>query len=332
MPVIVPSRGDSHMNRMLTDVSVAFGQDPNGFVADKFFRTVSVSKSADAVAVIPRGAWNRNNVRKRAPGTLSSSVTWEHQHDLVYNCVPSALSTYIPWDILDDEDDSFDQSEEATIFLTQQMLIERDVAFAADFMTTGVWTGLDTGVAAAPGANQVLQWNDADSTPIEDVREAITGRAESTGIRMNVMALGRRVYDALIDHPDIVARVNQGQTPGGPAMVNKRRLEEIFELEEILVMDGVVNTAIEGATDAHSFIGGKTALLGYRPPKAGLRTPASGYTFAWRGAHRQNGPQGWSIEQWQDRDRRADKVEANQAYDQFRISADLGHFFNTVVA
>lgn len=340
MPVIVPNRADSHMNVMLTDISVAYGQDPNGFVADKVFQNISVTKSANAVARLARGAFNRNDVKPRAPGTESQSVQWERDHDLVYNCVPSALSTFIPDDTRDDEDDPFDADSEATLLLTGKVLIERDVNFATEFMVTTAWTGESAGVAAgagsggggAPGVGQFLQWDDPDSTPIEDIRDAITTRAEATGFRMNVLTLGRRVFDALIDHPDIVARVNNGQTPNGPAMVNKQRLTEIFELEEILVMDSVVNTAIEGAVEASSFIGGKKALLTYRPKTPGKLTPASGYTFTWRGERRQNGPQGWSIEKWYEKNKRSDKVEINQAYDQFRIAQDLGHLFLTAVA
>lgn len=340
MPVIVPNRTDSHPNALLTEISVAYGQDPNGFVADKVFQNISVSKSVNIVARIPRGAFNRNDVKPRAPGTESQSVQWERDQSLVYNCVPSALSTYITDDLRDDEDDPFDADAEATLLLTNKVLIERDVNFAAEFMVTTAWSGESAGVAAgagsggggAPGSGQFLQWDDDDSTPIEDIRAAITARAEATGFRMNVLTLGRRVFDAMIDHPDIVARVNQGQTPGGPAMVNKQRLTEIFELDEILVMDSVVNTAIEGAVEASSFIGGKTALLTYRPAKPGKMTPAAGYTFTWRGERRQNGPQGWSIEKWYERNKRADKIEINQAYDQFRIGQDLGHLFLTAVA
>ncbi len=340
MPVISPSRASSHIDVMLTDVSIAYGQSPNGFVAGRVFQQISVGKSTNAMGRLSRASFNRNDVKPRAPGAESQSVQWERDHDLVYRCKPSALSTFITDDMRDDEDDPFDADSEATLLLTNKVLIERDVSFAAEFLVTTAWTGESTGVAAgagsggggAPGAGQFLQWDDDDSTPIEDVRAAKTTRQEATGFRPNVMTLGRRTFDALIDHPDIVARVNQGQTPGGPAMVNKARLEEIFELEEILVMDSVVNTAIEGAVEASSFIGGKVALLTYRPPAPGKNTPAAGYTFTWKGERRQNGPQGWSIEKWYEKNKRADKVEINQAYDFFQTGQDLGHLFLAAVA
>lgn len=340
MPVIVPGRGDVHVNTMLTGISIGFAQDQKGFVADRTSQGIPVTKSANSILELEREAFMRNQMRPRAPGTESTSITYKQNHDRVYVCVPSSLSVYIADQIRADADDPVDLDAQATELLTQQALIERDVAFASQWMKTGVWTGEAAGVAAgagsggggAPGAGQFLQWNDPDSTPIETIRAAITARAKTTGRRMNILTIGREVYDALVDHPDIVARVNQGQTPGGPAMVDAARLAEIFELDEVNVMDAVVDSALEEAAAAIDYIGGKKALLTYRPSRPGILTPAALYTFNWRGERMQNGPQGWSIEKWYERGRKADKVEINQAFDQFQMEPDLGYVFLTAVA
>ena len=81
---------------------------------------------------------------------------------------------------------------------------------------------------------------------------------------------------------DIVGRLDRGQTTG-PVVVMRENLAALFELEQVLVMDAIHNTAKEGATASHSFIGGKHALLCYAAPSPGLMTPSAGYTFSWTG-------------------------------------------------
>ena len=60
-------------------------------------------------------------------------------------------------------------------------------------------------------------------------------------------------------------------------------MAEILELEDVLVIDAVYNTAAEGAAESNSFMGGLSAALFYRPKNAGLMTPSAGYVFSWTG-------------------------------------------------
>ena len=79
--------------------------------------------------------------------------------------------------------------------------------------------------------------------------------------------LGYRFSDP--DHPDIVGRIDRGQT-AGTAIVMRQNLAALFEMQEVLVMDAIYNSAIEGASNSHGFIGGKHALLAYRAPSPGI--------------------------------------------------------------
>jgi hypothetical protein len=40
----------------------------------------------------------------------------------------------------------------------------------------------------------------------------------------------------LMDHPDILARINGGATVNNPAMVSKAKIAEMFEVERLFVM------------------------------------------------------------------------------------------------
>lgn len=341
---IQPSRGDVHVNRPLTSVSLAFAQEADSFVADRVFPNISVSKQSDSYFTYDRGEFNRDEMRDRAPGTESSGGSYQISTD-TYNAVVRAFHKDIPDQVRANADSPIDLDREAAEYVTHKALIKREVTWVSQYFTPGApggtWTfdvdGVASGATAAASFdptnasnNDKLQWNDAASTPIEDVRQGKRFVGESTGFRPNVMVLGRAVFDTLLDHPDIVGRLDRGQT-AGPAMATREALAALFELDEILVMDGIQNTAIEGQTASHSYIGGKHALLCYRAPRPGLLTPSAGYTFSWTGLLGAT-PVGTRIKRFRQEAIESDRVEIQMAYAQKRVSEDLGYFFGSIVA
>jgi hypothetical protein len=173
-------------------------------------------------------------------------------------------------------------------------------------------------------------WNLATSNPIEDMRTAKTAtRLVSGGFPPNIGVFSRPVFDKLIDHPDIIDRVKYGQTPGQPAMSNRQILAQILELEEVLIMDAVYNSAAEKATESNAFIGGNHALLAYRPKNPGIMTPSAGYTFNWTGMV--GGAAGLRIKTFRMEQLASDRIEIDAAFDMVKVSADLGFFFKDVI-
>lgn len=330
MPYVIPSRSDVHVNRPLTNISIAFLQAAGAFVADSVFPNIPVDKQSDRYFTYDRGEFNRDDMQQRAPGTESAGSKYTIDSTPNYFANVWGLHKDVPDQIRENADSPLSLDKEATEFLTLKALIRREVQWAANYFTTGVWTTDITGVASSPGANQVLQWNDPNSTPVETIRAAKTVVGESTGFRPNVLVLGRKVFDALLDHPDIVGRFDRGQTTG-VAVATRQTLAALFELDDVLVMDSIRNTAAEGQTASHSFIGGKKALLAYRAPSPGIMVPSAGYTFSWKGQSG-SGPAGTRMFKFRMEWLRSDRVEIEMAMDQKKIAADLGYFFNSIVA
>ena len=236
------------------------------------------------------------------------------------------------------QDQPLNLDREATEFVTLKGLIKRERLWVNIFFKGGVWT-FDTDGAAARSAafdptaaanNDLVHWNDASSTPIEDVRLLKRYVLESTGFMPNTLVLGRPVFDALLDHSDIVGRLDRGQTTG-PVVVMRENLAALFELEQVLVMDAIHNTAKEGLTASHSFIGGKNALLCYAAPSPGIMTPSAGYTFSWTG-YVGASDNGVRIKRFRMEELNSDRIEGEMAFVQKRVSADLGAFFDGIVS
>lgn len=340
MPFIQPGRGDVHVDKPLTNISLAFSQSADNFVADKVFPSISVSNQSDAYFTYDRGEFNRNEIVERAPGTESAGGTYTIGTDTYYARV-RAFHKDIPDQVRSNADAAINLEREATEYVTHKALIGREVTWATAYFTAGnpgdSWTFDFDGASSRSGSldptnasnNDLIYWSSANSTPIEDVRLGKRYVLEATGFMPNVLTMGRAVFDTLLDHPDIVGRLDRGQTTG-PAKVMRDSLAALFEVEEILVMDAIRNTANKGATNAHSFIGGKHALLSYRPATPGLMTPSAGYTFSWTG-FLGAAPNGLRIKRFRMENIASDRVEIEMAYDQKRVSEDLGCFFGGIV-
>ncbi len=340
MPTTEPSRSDVHVNRPLTNISIAFLQSAEDFVASRVFPNIPVNKKSDVFFTYDRGEFNRDEMEERAPGTESAGSGYKISTD-TYLARTRAYHKDVADEVRANADNPINLDREATEYVTLKGLLNREVNWASAFFTAGdpgdTWTFDVDGAASRSAAfdpesaanNDVVFWDDAASTPIEDVRLLKRFVQESTGFRPNSLTLGRPVFDALIDHPDIVGRLDRGQTTG-TAMVNKDALAALFEIDEILVMEAIQNTAKEGQTAVHSFIGGKNALLSYRPQTPGIMTPSAGYTFSWTGRVG-SGNDGMRIKRFRLDKIESDRIEIDMSYDQKKIAADLGAFFGAIV-
>lgn len=334
------TQSDVYISRPLTNLSIAYMQDQTQFIADRIFPIVPVAKQADKFWIYTRADWNRALMKKRADGTESQGAGFGTTTDTYFADV-WALHVNIGDQTRANVDEPMDMDRDATNFLSLQGLLRREIDFASTYMTNGVWSFSYDGVASSPtavgsldptgSANNVLHWNDASSTPIEDVRRAKTYVMLRTGIKPNKMALGQQVYDALVDHPDIIDRIKYSSSPGNPSVVNKASLAALFEVEEVVVSAAMYNTTEEGATETNAFILGKNALLCYAPRRPGLLTPSAGYTFIWRD-YLGNANGALQISKMRIPTRKADRIEGETAFDQKIVAADLGFFFNGIVA
>ncbi len=114
-------------------------------------------------------------------------------------------------------------------------------------------------------------------------------------------------------------------------MVMRDALGALFEMDEILVMDAIENTANEGATNVHAFIGGSNALLLYTPSSPGLMIPSAGYTFTWNG-FMGGGALATRIKRMRMEHLESDRIEIQMAFDQKLVAADLGAMFLNAVS
>lgn len=326
MPLLTPN--SVHIDQPLTNLTVAYVQDQANFIADKVFPVVGVDKQSDKYYIYDRDNMNRTgDVKALAPRTEVNRIGMSLSNASFYADV-YGLGMDFDQQTLANEDAALDIRAAGAQTLTNRLLIHREEQFASNFFAASIW-----GSESTPSN----LWSDyTNGTPIADVTTARrTMQLKSGGFKPNTMVVGKEVRDQLINHPDILNRLNGGATVTNTALITNAKLAEIFEVENFYVMEAVKNTSAEGVAESNAFIGGKHALLAHVAPSAGLMTPMAGATFAWNNLQGVNNL-GITVESFSDdalkRMQVAEHIQVKMSYDMKVTGADLGYFFDTVVA
>lgn len=330
-PIRTP--GDLHVNRELSQVMVAYEQQTTAFVAARVFPLVPVDFQTDFYWKMGRRSFLQTRMKKRAPRTETPGVDWNVTRD-TYAAEVWGLHTDIEDQERSNAEENWNLDRTGTELITQQALIRREKEWISSYFGTGIWGLTDqTGVAAAPGANQFLQFDQAGSSPITVFRSARRAFHLATGIRPNTVVFGPLVWDEMIDHPEFVERIKYTQT----GFVTQDLVSRAIELDNIFVAEAVEATDddVELTADVApttAYLAGKHFLLAYVAPGRPTRRSASaGYTFAWRG-YLGASAFGGRIRKFRMEPIRADRVEIEMAYDQKIVAPELGRFYSSAVA
>ncbi len=315
-----PTVNSVHLDAVLTNMSVAYMQDANNFIADKVFPVVPVSKQSDVYYTYSKADFLRDEFKKVADGAASPEAGYNLGTGTYY-CDVWKLSHVIGDQRRANSDNPLDPDRDAVNFLTQQALIKRERQFVSDVFTTGVW-GTDV-----TGGTGFTVWSDqSGSDPEVDIDTARETILKNTGLEPNTLVLGYQVYKALTRHPLVKEQYKYTSSDS----ITPQMLAKTFDLGNIYISRAVYNSAAEGATASYGFAAGKNALLCYVAPSVGLMTPTAGLTMSWTGMGGANvGVYRYDL---RGMGRPADKIELAMAYDNKVISTDLGYFFSGAVA
>ena len=334
MPMLTPAQ--VHLDQPLTNLTVAYLQETTGFIADRVFPRVPVSKQTDKYYIYDRAEYNRNpGLKKMAPRTRPETSGMSLSTDS-YSIEVYAEGANFDFQTLANEDTMLQIRQAEAERLTMKMMVGREKMWADTYFSAGIWATEYQGVSGGPNTGEVRQWDDyVNSNPIIDVTNAKrTAQLASGGFRPNIMVVTRDVRDVLVHHPVILARLSGGATVSDTALVTDAKLAEIFEVSEFLVSDAIENTAAAGLAENNAFINTKKAALYYRPVAPGLRVPSAGYNFTWAELDNSSG-YGVEIRSYTGEylaiEGIAEELHAVMAYDMKVVGKEMGVFFKDII-
>lgn len=322
-----PLAGDLHVDGLLSEISFAFMNQAQDYIADKAFPLVYVNKQSDKYVVYDDGWFqaDEGDSLRRSPGTNAAEVGYAVTTSNTYFCDPYAAAKPIPDEDRANADAPFNLDEEATRLVTEIVLIRREMAFAADFMTTGVWQ------TDRVGTTNFTKWDDyGASDPFVDIENGLRQVYLDISRNPTKLIMGDIVWRRLRHHPDFIDRIKYTGTMGSPAQVNPNLLAQLLEVDEVLVGRATRRSSTEGATVTKARILDDDALLLYTPATPGLYVPSAGYTFVWgkvMGGARV--PQ--VIRRLREERPMRDVVECHTYFDQKSTTTRGGYFFSDAV-
>ena len=316
------------------DIALAVQQEMTGagaYVATKIFPIFPVSVSTAPIPrIMPRRRVERL-FRPKGGRYPRSALTVETAG--TFNCEFAGFE-----ETLDAKDIELYGGEDIAMAVTAQkaaqtVLINRDAALAASiFNTTTFDGGYNTAGAAA--------WNNAIGKPIDDVLAAAGKVRQRIGIRANTLLISGTAYEHLCVNVQIQSQVRGilGYTDkqgGIAALINLEVLAAAFSLKQVIVADGIKNTADEGLTAVLADIWDSTkALVCYVPEADDRMSPGLGRTFLWdadmsdvvtSGVASQSTLQGLHVEYYDDPSTEERVVRAKQCIDMLLLNKDAGH-------
>lgn len=322
----MPTMQNAHVDRALTNMSVAYMQDASSYIADKVFPIIPVKRQADLYYIYNTGDFLRDEAQVRGAASESAGGDYEVSTGTYY-CKKHAFHKDVTPEERVNYDEPLDADKDAQLFVSQKMLIRREMEWASKFFKTGVWSREIEGAAAAATGKYIF-WNKDTSNPIDDITKEAVLMAEKTGYRPNTLVLSPHVFNALKNHFDVLDRVKYTET----GIVTTSLLASLFEVEHVYVAWAVVNTAVKGATDNVGFVMGKNALLCYSNPNPSLRTPSAGYIFAWTGLMGAGAYGNRIVRLPMDLlGLGVERIEGEIAFDAKKVGDDLGVFFKDIV-
>jgi hypothetical protein len=299
-------------------MSVAYIQRAENFVAGKVFPEIRVEKQAGAYATYTQADWFRDEAQVRGETDTSEGGGY-NVGTANYSCLVYAFHKLVGDKTRANAHAVIDMDRDAVEFVTQRMLLRQERDWMTKYFNTGIW-----GTTTTPGN----LWSDfTSSDPRGDINTGKKTILQNTGMEPNTLVLSYDVYDRLQLHPELDDKIKYTSAE----TITESAMARLFGVDRVLVTKSIYNTAVEGATASYSFNSGKHALLCYVAPRPSMLMPSAGYNFVWSGVA---GGLGTSIAISTIRDdhRRADKIEAEAAWDFKVVATNLGYFFYSTVA
>jgi hypothetical protein len=276
------------------------------------------------IASYLKGAWFRDEAQMRGPGSEAARGGY-----------PVTYTDVIPKEYafakeVTDEDRDLASSQggpplkpdqDAIEFATDRILLKREVLVAALVKAT-VWSGV-----AASGTDADGKWAaGAGNTFLVDIKAKKLLIQNATGLIPNVLLMDNGTYASLTEESTVLDKIKYTQM----GVLTQQLMAAILDLDEVLVAGAVTSSAKElksglDFTVARIWEQNATKGMGflfYRPPSAGLKTPAAGYM-----AKSSIYPEGFRVSTWREESKHQDVYEAAEKMHAVAVGLDLGYMW-----
>jgi hypothetical protein len=270
--------------------------------------TLPVSSVSGQIARFGKDAFRRESAR-RGRGSQARRVYWSVE-SVKFFCEEYALEIAV-----DDRDVAASQNPidpfvAATTQLVDMLTLDAEVR-ARDAVVNALTTA---GYSTTP----TTKWDQANSTPITDLKNTIVAVSQRIGVRPTTVVISRPVWEVLIEHSQVADRLKFTN-----ATFSTDILARWLEVREVVIGDMVMDTAVEGATPNLQYVWGDRVVIAFVPQRPAINQPA----FAYRPTL-----SNFVVERYRDEPSRSTVIRVRHEVAEVVTAPDAGHLLNDVLA
>lgn len=245
------------------------------YVADKVFPELQVEEEKGFISRIPLEAETKDIDDARQSDGGYSRSEWEFD-DFAYKTVERGHEAKIGA-----------KENAAANFRFNSLVISGDIALSKVFRAHEIRAAAQAQNATATNYPEVavsVKWDlPATATPIKDVLIAIQAIYIATGLRPNRIVIPRLAYDALRCTEEILDRLGT-DNPDNPIIATRKAIAALLQIEEVIVADGLKDTADKGQTATLVDIWDKTKVfIGFIDDNPQETSTTAGWNAHWMG-------------------------------------------------
>lgn len=353
-----PAVSDVYINRLLTQISTAYMNDPAACVHDQVFQVVNVEQPTGIYFKWPKETFMTAGSMVRAPNSESVGTGLALKQG-TYLTRRWSLHVDLPSEIYAAQDQSIDMEKAATMLLMEQMRLRRERLWLNSYFRPGIWQGLgvttgnttayyDFNPAVGSGASGAAlgvagtgatagqfgygwgPWNASNSMPIVDITNLRLAGRQGTGKDYNTLVVTADVDAVIRNNVSIIDRIKFGASPGDPARVSDQAIAALFGLKKYIVANAVANAAQENLPTVFNYMVSNSALLCSVPDSPSLMQAAPGYIFAWN-KFLGSSAYGTRISQFPIKQWDCVRIEGDMYFDMNQVSPDMGIFMTKIL-
>lgn len=295
----------------------------NGFVGHLILPTFSVALVSSTFGVIPveqllkhpetnrnvRGGFNRGEWKFGEDSYTTKENGWEERVD--------KEEAKIYANFFDAELVSGQVCLDVVLRAAEQRKINK-------VLDSAVFTGAKTSAAGT-------KWNNSAATPVADVRAARDALWARCGLWADTLAISEHTFQDLQANDEIKDEI-QASGAGSPtkaADVTKEMIARCFNLAELIVAGGTLNSANQGQAAAFGSMWPREKALLFRKARTNnIREPALGRTFTWK----EMGDDMPMFESYDESQTDSRIIRYRHRVDEKLVMSDLGHVITNVYA
>ena len=303
--------GLQQINPGLSNLSVKFANDRNGFVFDKL-PTVNVAHETDTYYVYGREAF-------QIPETLRANGAEANQSEYTLSTASYALDRHSLKDIVTDRERSnanqgLQPDVDTMELLTDQIMNRQEYNAATTIFTTA--TSFDN----TASLTSTLYWSLITTTTdiIGNVDTATSVIMKASGRKANTLIMGEQTYRYAKNQPNIIERIKYSER----GIITPEIMSAVLDVQNIVVGSTVYDAGVEGsATPSTTYTWDKKFAAMYVEPNAKLKSPSALYNFA----KSVNGEYPYAVKKYRNEAREGDEIEVNAFHKTIITGGEAGY-------